>query len=217
MAVNKGRIQNPTLVVAADVSWLWPGGHQQNSKSGAQFLPQHSCIVFFITVTVFQNGWVTQSCIGTLFIFRTFHFTWCSIKVLSIYLAGPRFQAGISQNWISHPITCKSRRWGTTRLPNWNWCVSQATDKSDLFKDAVDFNKNLWRDVSSVTTMKEMFSWAASYDQDMSSWDVSRVTDMYYMFKRCCILQQQHWCMECVQCNQYGGNVRWSNLLWSRY
>jgi hypothetical protein len=37
MAVNKGRIQNPTPVAAADVSWLLPvdHDHQQNSKSGA--------------------------------------------------------------------------------------------------------------------------------------------------------------------------------------
>jgi surface protein len=66
--------------------------------------------------------------------------------------------------------------------PIGNWCVSQVTDMSDLFKDAVDFNENLWSDVSNVITMKGMFSGAASYDQHMSSWDVSRVTDMCKMF-----------------------------------
>jgi hypothetical protein len=40
---------------------------------------------------------------------------------------------------------------------------------SGLFKDAVDFNEALWWDVSSVTTMVDMFSEATSFDQDLSN------------------------------------------------
>ena len=61
-------------------------------------------------------------------------------------------------------------------------CTSLVTDMSDLFKDN-SFNKNIssW-DVSNVTDMSGMFMFAYSFNQDLNSWDVSKVTDMIGMF-----------------------------------
>ncbi len=54
-----------------------------------------------------------------------------------------------------------------------------------LFSDSTDqsFNQDIssW-DVSNVTDMSVMFFGASSFNQDISYWDVSNVTTMYFMF-----------------------------------
>ena len=68
------------------------------------------------------------------------------------------------------------------------------TDMSDLFINApgmfvifqplyVEFNPDIssW-DVSKVTNMSQMFKQAINFNQDISKWDVSKVTDMSGMF-----------------------------------
>ena len=62
-------------------------------------------------------------------------------------------------------------------------CTSDVTDMRSMFKDATSFNQNIssW-DVSSVTLMSYMFNEAASFNRDIGSWDVSSVTDMSRMF-----------------------------------
>jgi surface protein len=54
---------------------------------------------------------------------------------------------------------------------------------SRVFYNASSFNQNLsgW-DVSNVTNMSFMFNGATSFNQDISSWDVSNVTSMSHMF-----------------------------------
>ena len=73
-----------------------------------------------------------------------------------------------------------------------SWNTSIVTDMSSMFYDASVFNNggqplttngNQWN-VSNVTSMNRMFatSGTAAFNQDISSWDVSSVTDMEFMF-----------------------------------
>ena len=57
------------------------------------------------------------------------------------------------------------------------------TDLYELFTFALSFNSDIstW-DVSNVTDMSFMFANAYSFNGDISVWDVSNVTDMSYMF-----------------------------------
>jgi surface protein len=62
-------------------------------------------------------------------------------------------------------------------------CTSGITDMSRIFVDASSFNEDIssW-DVSNVTNMNSMFAGTDSFNQDISNWDVSNVTDMRDMF-----------------------------------
>jgi len=64
-----------------------------------------------------------------------------------------------------------------------HWDVSNVTDMSRIFEDAVFFNQNLnsW-DVSGVTTMADMFQDAEDFNGDISGWNTGSVTDMSSMF-----------------------------------
>ena len=58
------------------------------------------------------------------------------------------------------------------------------TDLEKLFHNKTTFNTDIssW-DVSNVTNMNNLFSsYVSVFNQDISSWDVSKVTDMRYMF-----------------------------------
>ena len=61
--------------------------------------------------------------------------------------------------------------------------LSAVTDMSEMFQNAASFNGDIsnWN-VSSVTDMYRMFAYADSFNQDISGWDTSSVTDMYRMF-----------------------------------
>nr|AOE10865.1 hypothetical protein [uncultured bacterium] len=62
-------------------------------------------------------------------------------------------------------------------------CTSLIADMSNLCESNTSFNQNIssW-DVSNVTEMVNMFFDNSYFNQDISSWDVSSVTNMSYMF-----------------------------------
>jgi surface protein len=68
-------------------------------------------------------------------------------------------------------------------IGSWSWNVSNVTDMSLMFNEALAFNQDVgsW-DVSNVTTMNGMFWNAEKFNQDKGSWDVSNVTTMDGMF-----------------------------------
>ena len=59
-----------------------------------------------------------------------------------------------------------------------DWDVSSVTTMKNMFSDTEVFNGNIsgW-DVSSVTDMSHMFFQADVFNQDLNDWDVSSVTD----------------------------------------
>ena len=62
-------------------------------------------------------------------------------------------------------------------------CTFGITDMSELFYENGTFNQDIssW-DVSNVTTMNQMFRKASVFNQDISDWNVGNVTDMSNMF-----------------------------------
>lgn len=67
-----------------------------------------------------------------------------------------------------------------------DWCLSETlTDLSFLLSGPISFNQDIsgWN-VSHVTNMSSMFSVAFGFRADISEWDVSSVEDMQDMFKQ---------------------------------
>lgn len=64
-----------------------------------------------------------------------------------------------------------------------SWDVSNVTNMSQMFYNAILFNQNIdsWN-VSSVTDMSQMFSLANSFNQSLNSWNTSSVNTMFGMF-----------------------------------
>ena len=62
-------------------------------------------------------------------------------------------------------------------------CTSLVTSTYELFKDEATFNADItsW-DMSGVTTMMRMFQGATSFNQPIGNWDVSSVTNINAMF-----------------------------------
>ena len=62
-------------------------------------------------------------------------------------------------------------------------CTSGITGMSELFRDEASFDEDIstW-DVSSVGSMSSMFSGADSFNQDIGAWDVANVNNMFGMF-----------------------------------
>lgn len=69
-----------------------------------------------------------------------------------------------------------------TKVPN--FLPSNIIYIGDLFSNATNFNQDIsmW-DVSNVTNMVGMFFQATSFNQDLNNWNVSNVTDMGSMFE----------------------------------
>ena len=63
-----------------------------------------------------------------------------------------------------------------------SWDVSSVTSMYQMFYNKGDFNADIsaW-DTSSVTDMSYMFNGATSFNADISGWDTSSVTTMSYV------------------------------------
>ena len=80
----------------------------------------------------------------------------------------------------------------TSRASSWNnstdiviTCdVSQFNSMYEAFKNNSTFNQDIsaWN-TSSVTNMNSMFYGASTFNQDIGDWNTSAVTEMYYMFR----------------------------------
>jgi len=62
-------------------------------------------------------------------------------------------------------------------------CTSLITDMTDIFKDATSFNQDIssW-DISNVKEMGSMFNGASAFNQPIGFWNVSNVTNMDSLF-----------------------------------
>ena len=72
-----------------------------------------------------------------------------------------------------------------------NKVTSLVTDMSELFNDNTTFNQDIssW-DVSNVTNMEYMFYSATAFNQPIGDWDVSSVTNMESMFQSAAAFNQ---------------------------
>jgi surface protein len=63
------------------------------------------------------------------------------------------------------------------------WDVSNVTNMGEMFSFAESFNRPIgaW-DVSNVTNMHKMFTYAQSFNQPLQPWDLRKVTNVSYMF-----------------------------------
>ena len=86
--------------------------------------------------------------------------------------------------------------------------LSQVANMHQMFSGAASFNGDLsgW-DVSKVTDMKLMFFNAASFNGNLSGWSPSKVTNMGSMFPKRPRLQRQHLRMERLLGHQHGAHV----------
>lgn len=72
-----------------------------------------------------------------------------------------------------------------TGTPNINeWDMSSVVSMKEMFSGATSFNADIsgWN-VSNVTYMSSMFEEATNFNQNLTAWDISNVTNMSSMFK----------------------------------
>lgn len=85
----------------------------------------------------------------------------------------------------------------------WNWefkanrvITSRLTNMKEMFLETekTTFNQDIsnW-DTSNVTDMSGMFAYASSFDQSLNNWNTSKVTEMSYMFQWASSFDQPIW------------------------
>ncbi len=85
------------------------------------------------------------------------------------------------KGWMAESIDVSQVKLHLTVLYDEEGYVEDVIDL--LFEGREDFNQDIsnW-DVSNVSNMKGMFAGATSFNQDISNWDVSNVSNMFAMF-----------------------------------
>lgn len=98
-----------------------------------------------------------------------------------------------------------------------DWNTSAVTSMDSLFLDKTNFDDDIsgW-DVSNVTDMSNMFQ-SSNFNQDIGNWDVSSVTDMESMFQFAAFFNQDlsTWCVDQIENEPSNfGNDSGTNPVW---
>ncbi|WP_371562380.1 BspA family leucine-rich repeat surface protein [Flavobacterium sp. Arc2] len=74
---------------------------------------------------------------------------------------------------------------GNSSMADWRFTtdINKSIDMSAMFQSASNFNQDIsnWN-MERVTNLRQMFNGASAFDQDLSSWEVSNVLSMSYLF-----------------------------------
>ena len=105
---------------------------------------------------------------------------------------------GYINEWKVGKVTNMSRMFrgcGVLQVSIGNWDVSNVTNMAEMFRDCKIYSKDIgdiskWK-VGNVTNMHRMFN-DCVFNQDLSVWDVTRVTDAEGMFLGCNNIYTQH-------------------------
>jgi len=77
----------------------------------------------------------------------------------------------------------KISTWDTSEVTDMSWLFAKPDFTPAYCSTYATFNEDLSKwNVSRVTDMGNMFKYASSFNSDVSAWDVSRVTDMLFIF-----------------------------------
>ena len=75
-----------------------------------------------------------------------------------------------------------------------------------MFQSAVSFNQDLSEYVSSAVTISGMFRFASAFNGDISTWNVSTVSDMWHLFEGATSFEGNLSNWNVSSC-EYGGHV----------
>ena len=106
-------------------------------------------------------------------------------KILSVDQWGTQVWTSMAKAFFG----CSNLNGGNMPIPPPD--LSIVTDMSYMFSYAISFNQDVgsWN-TANVTNMSHMFSYADSFNQDIGSWSTANVTNMAYMFSNASVFNQ---------------------------
>ena len=162
-------------------------GSMQPRPTGAEYLIQCTSFgeVGLIDLTLAFSGASNLTTVPTSLPSNT------TVRIMDQTFNGcSSFNQDIS-NWNVSAVTSMKNMFAGCNLFNKDissWDVSNVTEMNYMFRYCFNFNNGEvalnWggNKTFKVTSMRGMFEGANSFNQDISSWNVSNVTDMQYMF-----------------------------------